>query len=167
MLVSVGYVRPLKTIKPEGSAKQSEGNGSSPGNASSTNQQQPVDSAKQSEGNGSSPGNASSANQPEGPELCYKDGPSGKILEILRVRNRFNMKAGDPHWSGGFRDLAFKVKVGFKVLSVEAVSSSASRTVATLQQRDCRSPRPEHRNLCPCKTSYVHAAVFQCSGCSG
>ena len=131
MLGTVGYVRPLKTIKPEGSAKQSEGNGLSPGNASS-------------------------ANQPEDPEP-YND--VGKILEILRVRNRFDMKAGDPHWSSGFRDLAFKVKVGFKVLPVDAVSSSASRTVATLQQRDCRSPRPEHRNLCPCKTSCLHAAV--------
>jgi hypothetical protein len=133
MLDIVGYVRPLKTIKPEGSAKQSEGNGSSPGNASSTN-------------------------QPEGPEP-YKDAPSGKILEILRVRNRFDMKSGDPHWSGGFRDLAFKVKVGFKVLPVDAVSSSASRTVATLQQPDCRSPRPERRNFCPCKASCLHAAV--------
>jgi hypothetical protein len=150
MLDIVGYVRPLKTIKPKGSAKQSEGNASSPGNASSAKQPQPECSAKQSEGNASSPGNASSAkqpqpecsakqsegnasspgnassaNQPEGPQP-YKDAPSGKILEILRVRNRFDMKAGDPHWSGGFRDLAFKVKVGFKVLPVDAVSSSAS-----------------------------------------
>ena len=161
MLDIVGYVRPLKTIKPEGSAKQSEGNGSSPGNAPCTNQPQPVDSAKQSEGNGSSPGNASSANQPEGPEP-YTDAPSGKILEILRVRNRFDMKAGDPHWSGGFRDLVFKVKVVFKVLPVDAVSSSASRTVVTLQQRDCRSPRPEHCNLCPCACMQL----FQCSGCN-
>jgi len=40
---------------------------------------------------------------------------AGKILEILRVRNRFNLAKGGPHWSGGFRDLAFKVRVGFKV----------------------------------------------------
>ena len=148
MLDIVGYVRPLKTIKPEGSAKQSEGNASSPGNAPSTNQPQPEGSAKQSEGNGSSPDNKTD-----------KDALTGKILEILRVRNRFDMEADDPHWSGGFRDLAFKVKVGFKVLPVDAVSSSASRTVVTLQQRDCRSPRPEHRNLCPCETSCLHAAV--------
>jgi hypothetical protein len=44
-----------------------------------------------------------------------KDPLAGKILEILRVRNRFNIKKGQPHWSGGFRDLAFKVRVGFKV----------------------------------------------------
>jgi hypothetical protein len=44
-----------------------------------------------------------------------KDPFAGKILEILRVRNRFDMEKGQPHWSGGFRDLAFKVRVGFKV----------------------------------------------------
>ncbi len=166
MLDSVGYVRPLTTNKRDGSIKQSEGNGSSPENASSTNQPQPVDSAKQSERSGSSPGNAPSSSQPQpykdAPSVetsklvgsaqptktkikkkkvkksspgnapssnqpqPYKDAPSGKILEILRVRNRFDMEAGDPHWSGGFRDLAFKVKVGFKVLFVDAVSSSAT-----------------------------------------
>jgi hypothetical protein len=86
----VGYKRPLKTKKPEGSSKHSERNGSSPGNTSSTNQPEPDE-----------------------------DSPSGKILEILRVRNRFDMTKNDPHWSGGFRDLAFKVKVGFKVLPVD------------------------------------------------
>jgi len=54
----------------------------------------------------------------------YKDAPSGKILEVLRVRNRFAMKEGDQHWSGGFRDLAFKVKVGFQV-PADAASMSA------------------------------------------
>jgi len=83
------------------------------------------------------------------------------LFRSLRIRNRFDkaMKKGAPHWSGGFRDLAFKVKVGFKVLPADAKSSSAFRTVATIQQRDCRSPRPEHRNLCPCETSCLHAAV--------
>ena len=84
--------------------------------------------------------------------------PTGKILEILRVRNRFDMKAGDPHWSGGFRDLAFKVKVGFKVLFFD-VSSCASQTVATLQRCTCRSPRQERRSLFLCMTSCLHAAV--------
>lgn len=51
----------------------------------------------------------------------YKDAPAGKIFEILRVRNRFALEKGDLHWSGGFRDLAFKVKVGFQVLTVVAV----------------------------------------------
>ena len=41
---------------------------------------------------------------------------SGKILEILRVRNRFVKEESTEHSSGGFRDLAFKVKVGFQVL---------------------------------------------------
>ena len=40
---------------------------------------------------------------------------SGKILEILRVRNRFVSEESTEHSSGGFRDLAFKVKVGFQV----------------------------------------------------
>ena len=105
ILNSVGYVRPLKT----------------------TNH---VDSAKSSEGNGSSPENASSANQPE----PYEDAPSGKFLEILRVRNRFAMETSDPHWSGGFRDMAFKVKVGFKVLLNVAVSSSDAAAHSKLSQ---------------------------------
>ncbi len=54
----------------------------------------------------------------------YKDAPSGKMLEILRIRNRFAMEVGDPHWSGGFRDLAFKVKVGFQVPKDDAESMS-------------------------------------------
>ena len=41
---------------------------------------------------------------------------SGKSLEILRVRNRFVKEESTEHSSGGFRDLAFKVKVGFQVL---------------------------------------------------
>ncbi len=41
---------------------------------------------------------------------------SGKILEILRVRNRFVKEESTEHSSGGFRDLAVKVKVGFQVL---------------------------------------------------
>ena len=87
MLDSVGYVRPLKR----------------------------VDSVERSEGNGSSPENASTTFQPE----PYEDATPGKILEILRVRNRFDMEKNDRHWSGGFRDLAFKVKVGYKVPPVD------------------------------------------------
>jgi hypothetical protein len=56
--------------------------------------------------------------------------PEGKILEILRVRNRFDMEKSDPHWSGGFRDLAFKVKVGFKVLHVDAMLHCTFRTTS-------------------------------------
>ena len=59
----------------------------------------------------------------------YREAPVGKILEILRVRNRFAMLKDEPHWSGGFRDLAFKVKVGFQVPAVDAASSSAFQTV--------------------------------------
>ncbi len=45
----------------------------------------------------------------------------GKILEILRVRNRFVMEENTAHSSGGFRDLSFKVKVGFQVPAADAV----------------------------------------------
>ena len=85
---------------------------------------EPFDSLKHSDGN------VSSTDQPH----SYEDAPPGKILEILRVRNRFDMKKGDPHWSGGFRDLAFKVKIGFKVLPFDAMLSTAFPTVSTLQQ---------------------------------
>ena len=46
---------------------------------------------------------------------------NGKILEILRVRNRFVMEENTAHSSGGFRDLSFKVKVGFQVPAADAV----------------------------------------------
>ena len=58
--------------------------------------------------------------------LLKNDTPSistfnGKILEILRVRNRFVMEEDTAHSSGGFRDLSFKVKVGFQVPAIDAV----------------------------------------------
>jgi hypothetical protein len=40
---------------------------------------------------------------------------NGKVIEILRVRNRFVNEDSTEHSSGGFRDLAFKIKVGFQV----------------------------------------------------
>jgi hypothetical protein len=91
----------------------------------------------------------------------YKEPPSkvGKVFEILRVRNRFAMKEGEPHWSGGFRNLTFKVKVGYQVPAVDAVSSSAFRTGSTLQRCACRSHRAEYRSLCQCITSCLHTAV--------
>jgi hypothetical protein len=73
------------------------------------------------------------------PSHCTRWQPEvevGKVFEILRVRNRFAIKEGsaEQHWSGGFRDLTFKVKVGFQVPAADAVSSSAFRTVSTLQR---------------------------------
>ena len=59
---------------------------------------------------------------------------NGEILEILRVRNRFVMEEDTAHSSGGFRDLSFKVKVGFQVPAADAVSSSAFQTFSTLQR---------------------------------
>jgi hypothetical protein len=43
---------------------------------------------------------------------------NGKVFEILRVRNRFVKEESTEHSSGGFRDLSFKIKVGFQVLAV-------------------------------------------------
>jgi hypothetical protein len=51
--------------------------------------------------------------QPEGVSSVSQ--MSGKILEVLRIRNRFVNETSTEHSSGGFRDLAFKVKVGFQV----------------------------------------------------
>jgi hypothetical protein len=118
MLQQVGYVRPLVPKKLVDSAKQ---NRSSPGNTSSSIFARCFSTASQTS-------IFSSAKQPQ----SYKDAPSGKILEILRVRNRFAMLKDEPHWSGGFRDLAFKVKVGFQVPAVDAASSSVFRTVSNL-----------------------------------
>ncbi len=91
----------------------------------------------------------------------YKEATSkvGKVFEILRVRNRFAIEKGEQHWSSGFRNIGFKVKVGFQVPAVDAVSSSAFRTVSTLQRCACRSHRAEHRSLCQCITSCLHTAV--------
>ena len=91
----------------------------------------------------------------------YEDAPKGKILEILRIRNRFDkaMNKDAPHWSGGFRDLAFKVKVGFKVPPDDAASSRVPRTVVSALQRcACRNLRAERRSLCQCMTSCLHAS---------
>jgi hypothetical protein len=52
-------------------------------------------------------------------DLSTTSPTNGKILEILRVRNRF--VKGKAHSSGGFRDLSFKVKVGFQVPAIDAV----------------------------------------------
>jgi len=39
-----------------------------------------------------------------------------KIFEILRVRNRFVVhEGGNGQSSGGYRDISFKIKVGFQV----------------------------------------------------
>ncbi len=72
---------------------------------------------------------------------------NGKILEILRVRNRFVIENNTAHSSGGFRDLSFKVKVGFQVPAGDVLSSRVFRTVSTLQCCACRSPRADHLSL--------------------
>ena len=149
MLHNVGYVRPMEEVKPADSDEPLESTESSPGNSRSSilawfrgsrtsivapEKQPPVNSDEPMKPTESSPGNACSSilarfipsifaseKQPQ----PYEDAPKGKILEILRIRNRFDkaMNKDAPHWSGGFRDLAFKVKVGFKVPSVDAASS--------------------------------------------
>ena len=145
MLHQVGYVRPLVPKKLVDSAKQ---NGLSPGNASSS-------VLARCFSMGSQTSIFSSEKQPQ----PYKEAPAGKILEILRVRNRFAMLKDEPHWSGGFRDLAFKVKVGFQVPAVDAASSSAFQTVSNLQRCTCRSRREERHSLFLCMTSCLHTAA--------
>ncbi len=45
-----------------------------------------------------------------------RDRKKGKIFEILRVRNRFVVdEGGNENSSGGYRDISFKIKVGFQV----------------------------------------------------
>ncbi len=71
---------------------------------------------------------------------------SGKILEILRVRNRF--VEGSAHSSGGFRDLAFKVKLGYQVLAVESmmlcrasISNCFNHPILHLQESSSGTPQ--------------------------
>ena len=76
----------------------------------------------------------------------YKAAPPGKILEILRIRNRFEKKMKNhdaPHWSGGFRDLAFKVKVGFKVPPVDGqrVPNCFSHPTLCMQESSSGAPQ--------------------------
>jgi hypothetical protein len=48
--------------------------------------------------------------------ISCRDKKKGKIFEILRVRNRFVVEeGGNDHSSGGYRDISFKIKVGFQV----------------------------------------------------
>ena len=153
ILHNVGYVRPMEDVKPVDSDEPLESTESSPGNSCSSilawfrgsrtsrvapekQPQRGEDAPHGKEPTESSPGNACSSilarfipsifaseKQPQ----PYEDAPKakGKILEILRIRNRFDkaMNKDAPHWSGGFRDLAFKVKVGFKVPPDDAASS--------------------------------------------
>jgi hypothetical protein len=57
--------------------------------------------------------------------ISCRDRQKGKIFEILRVRNRFVVdERGKDHSSGGYRDISFKIKVGFQVLFVCISSDS-------------------------------------------
>ena len=170
-LHNVGYVRPMEEVKPADSDEPLESTESSPGNSRSSilawfiRRVKPVNSDEPVKPTKSSPGNACSSIlarflpsifAPEMQPQPYEDAPKGKILEILRIRNRFDkaMNKDSPHWSGGFRDLAFKVKVGFKVPPDDAASSRVPRTVVSALQRfACRNLRVERRSLCQCMTS--------------
>ncbi len=175
-LHNVGYVRPMEEVKPADSDEPLESTESSPGNSRSSilawfiRRVKPVNSDEPVKPTKSSPGNACSSIlarflpsifAPEMQPQPYEDAPKGKILEILRIRNRFDkaMNKDSPHWSGGFRDLAFKVKVGFKVPPDDAASSRVPRTVVSALQRfACRNLRVERRSLCQCISSCLHAS---------
>ena len=92
-------------------------------------------------------GSQTSMFAPEMQPEPYKAAPPGKILQILRVRNRFDKKMTNddaPHWSGGFRDLAFKVKVGFKVPTVEGQrASNCCFSPPTLFMQESSSGAPQ------------------------
>jgi hypothetical protein len=48
--------------------------------------------------------------------ISCQDRQKEKIFEILRVRNRFVIdEGGNDRSSGGYRDISFKIKVGFQV----------------------------------------------------
>jgi hypothetical protein len=137
--------QPMEQVKPGNSDEPSKPTESSPGNACSSILARFLPSIFASE------------KQPQ----PYEEAPKGKILEILRIRNRFDkaMNKDAPHWSGGFRDLAFKVKVGFKVPPDDAASSRVPRTVVSALQRfACRNLRVERRSLCQCISSCLHAS---------
>jgi hypothetical protein len=76
------------------------------------------------------------------------------------------LEKGDLHWSGGFRDLAFKVKVGFQVLAVVAVFrsiNSLNRFLSpslSLQDSSCGTPRfvPMYDQLRAHRCSTIFAA---------
>jgi hypothetical protein len=116
-------------------------------------QVKPGNSDEPSKPTESSPGNACSSIlarflpsifAPEKQPQPYEDAPKGKILEILRIRNRFDeaMNKDAPHWSGGFRDLAFKVKVGFKV-PPDGAASSCCFSPPTLCMQESSSGAPQ------------------------
>jgi hypothetical protein len=86
---------------------------------------------------------------------------NGKILEILRVRNRFVMEENTEHSSGGFRDLSFKVKVGFQVPAADVAAHSK---LFPPSNAACRSLRAEHLSLFQCMSSCLHTAAVAAVG---
>jgi hypothetical protein len=101
-LDSVGYVRPSVT------------NGSSQGSASSGMLSRCIPM-----------GPFASMFAPKKQPEPYEDAPTGKILEILRVRNRFAIVKEAAQSPDGFRDLVSQVKAGLQVLAADAVCQRA------------------------------------------
>ena len=94
---------------------------------------------------------------------------NGKIFEILRVRNRFVMEETTQHSSGGFRDLAFKIKVGFQVFLLSAlILSLATSEPPTLRLQESSSGAPQfvpvyellpHVAQCSCHSELPRASL--------
>jgi hypothetical protein len=84
-----------------------------------------------------------------------RDRKKSKMFQILRVRNRFVVQEGRKSVSsGGYRDISFKIKVGFQV-RVFCFVFFASESMLT-----CRNPQVEHRSLYQCTGNSLPAAIY-------
>jgi hypothetical protein len=78
-----------------------------------------------------------------------QDRKKGKIFEILRVRNRFVVdEGGNDRSSGGYRDISFKIKVGFRV---HVLHYCLYVTVSWEWLSTYRNPQVEHRSFYQCE----------------
>jgi hypothetical protein len=76
------------------------------------------------------------------------DRKKGKIFEILRVRNRFFVdQGGEKNSSGGYRDISFKIKVGFQVHTYLFCMSNCARVSVST----CRNLQVERRIFYQCE----------------
>jgi hypothetical protein len=76
--------------------------------------------------------------------ISCRDRQTGKIFEILRVRNRFVIdEGGNDHSSGGYRDISFKIKVGFQVHTLDCCSYITRLMQINLRIQESSSGTPQ------------------------